>query len=294
MTGYSNSKKQYKKKFSNPDDIIREMKKENYNGDEFEFTQFLKTTYYYRLSGYMKVINNFNIDKNFQNLTDLYIFDEDLRNVLFKYISKLELYIRKILVDDVLAKKYEPLGYRDSSNFRDYKHHCRLLTEVENKVANSEDHIAAHFTKKYNCPPIWAVMELISFSTLRKFVSCLIDEDFRKVTAKLNSNNQRFESHIKNIVYIRNRCAHHNRVIGISVTSIPKITDYMKNHGVDDTNSIITTIFILLDMMPSRIKKQAAEEFHELFKDRGGHIYMALGGINEEAVMRIINMFRCH
>ncbi len=292
MTGNINSKKLYMKKFSKPDDIIREMKKDNYKGNETEFIQFLRTTYYYRLSGYMKVINNFNIDKNFQNLTDLYVFDEDLRNVLFKYISKLELYIRKILVDDVLAKKYGPLGYRDSSKFRDYNHHCNLLTEVDNKVANSQDHIAAHFTSKYNYPPIWAVMELISFSTLRKFVSCLIDEDFRKVTAKLNSNNQRFESHIKNIVYIRNRCAHHNRVIGVSVTSIPKITDYMKNCGVVDTNSIITTIFILLDMMPSRIKKQAAEEFYELFENRGSHIYIALGGINEEDMKRIINMFR--
>lgn len=53
----------------------------------------------------------------FENIVDLYLFDVELRHILFSLIEYIEVYLRAVITN-YFSLKYGNFGYKDISNYK--------------------------------------------------------------------------------------------------------------------------------------------------------------------------------
>lgn len=53
----------------------------------------------------------------FENIVDLYLFDIELRHILFSLIEHIEVYLRAVITNNI-SLKYGNFGYKDLSNYK--------------------------------------------------------------------------------------------------------------------------------------------------------------------------------
>ncbi|MBG9228089.1 Abi family protein [Corynebacterium diphtheriae] len=72
------------------------------------------------------------------------------------------------------------------------------------------DSYVQHHIKKYSdTPPVWAIIEYLSFDSLIQLISYLKTKDKRSVANKFGIRHSReFVTFVRAMVYLRNKCAH--------------------------------------------------------------------------------------
>jgi abortive infection bacteriophage resistance protein len=91
---------------------------------------------YYRLSGYMfpfledKSSHTFKNNTNFDEIIDLYNFDQELRSLIFNAIAPIEISIRTNILYS-LAHEYNAFWIADSSLFNDFRLYAKHMEKVE-------------------------------------------------------------------------------------------------------------------------------------------------------------------
>ncbi len=137
---------------------------------------------YYRLGFYwcpFSVKNHIFTNKTkFSDIIALYYLDVDLRNVLMKYINRIEISFRSKIIYYVSNK------YKDSPNwFVDSKVVSQKFIENIDKFYNQDfirnnNPIKKHHSKypKENYAPAWKTLEFFSFGTILKIYKSLNQE----------------------------------------------------------------------------------------------------------------------
>lgn len=98
----------------------------------------LRTIGYYRLRGYsFQLYNNdskkYVVGTKFENILQLYQFDQKLSNLIFSMISKIEVALRVRLVEALLIHN-DVLILQDSSIFKDKKMYWRICRRYHRKL----------------------------------------------------------------------------------------------------------------------------------------------------------------
>ena len=96
----------------------------------------LSRTNYYRLSAYSltKRLNNTFLDNvNFDDIYELYCFDESLRNIIMKNSEIIEIALRSRIAYEH-SKLYGPLGYMQDSNFENPYYHQRFIEKLSERT----------------------------------------------------------------------------------------------------------------------------------------------------------------
>lgn len=200
---------------------------------------------YYRLSGFWYPCRSFgafdirtksevrgdffqsNIDFNL--ITDLYLFDKKLRQLMLDAIERVEIHIRSIIAHELGS--VNPLAYEDDSlinprfkkDFRDrkgrlkeskwkkwLKRHNRSIKQSKNK----EDSIKWHI-KCGRAIPVWVAVETWDFGCISSYFEILKVSHQREICARLDVKPTEigiFKEWLRNINILRNRCAHHARI----------------------------------------------------------------------------------
>jgi len=192
--------------------------------------KFLDYTNYYRLTGYMFPFesqrHSFLPGTTFDSIQSLYLFDRQLRSLVYEGIAVLEIYIRA-KISSCLGQN-GPFVHLDKSVFYPgfewdvwYKF---LVTEVE----RSSETFVRHFRSTYDeWPnlPIWVSVELMSLGSLSRFYGGLKRHYQTSIASNFNLHAPVLASWLHVIAYVRNICAHHarfwNRVLSIK-SMIPK------------------------------------------------------------------------
>jgi abortive infection bacteriophage resistance protein len=141
----------------------------------------------------------------------LYYFDFDLRNILLKYISRIEINFRTKLIYFASNRyKEDPFWYQDSQYVnKDFLENDKM--EKAMRDAAKEDVIAQDM-KSHNraISPAWKAMEFFSFGT-----TILLYENLKENPLKCEISNlygipspRNFLSYIDTIRKLRNFCAH--------------------------------------------------------------------------------------
>lgn len=218
--------------------------------DEEKAKEFLsQNTYYYKVTAFRK-----NIQKSkgkypsldFGLLNDLATIDMYLRYASIKFNLDTEHALKSLLVNTITDTLSED-GYTIVKEYDDY---CRekILTEnpnfdekayipVDKKIMSRNKDVTGYhydlFNKRKANPPIWVLIELMSFGELIRFIEFYYEKD------KKDKNN--FELAYKLLKYTKNfrDSAAHSRPLLLNVLNIREInatqevTEYARNAGID-------------------------------------------------------------
>lgn len=189
--------------------------------DEKKTKEYLLDIGYYRLGFYLfpfekSYPRKTNRDHQYKYGTDiefaiaLYYFDDDLRHVLLKYISRIEINFRTKLIYEV-SNQYNdnPFWFLDDSvvdsrliENEKYKKEIKKISDEE--VIKID--FRAHSRKN---APAWKTIEFFSFGTIINIFDNLKDKKLKHTISQYYGLNQtQLSNYLKTLKKIRNNCAH--------------------------------------------------------------------------------------
>lgn len=190
--------------------------------DEAAAQSLLHTISYYRLKGYWwdmqsdSINHTFYPNSIFENIVKRYIFDRELRLILFDAIELIEIALRTKMIYN-MAIAHGGLWYLDPSLFMNAQTHAETLVILKNEFANSKEIFAVDFRNRHpqNDPDVWIIFEVASMGTLSKIYKNINHQlPAKSLIANemgLNLHNE-LSSWLEAISYIRNIIAHHSRI----------------------------------------------------------------------------------
>lgn len=227
----------YNKPFCAPQDLITHIENQGLIiQDKPVAESFLSNINYYRFKIYLRPFfnqanNQFHAGTTFENGVELYRFDDELRDILFSFIGRIEIKLRSKLDQLVTNETQNPFWYLDDNSFANANSVIGLRNILASQFQNSIDDFSTHYKQNYfndtnhsfkQLPPFWMIGELTTFGnvvTLYKSVDKTIFNDqpnpnkldilAREFGAK---NLKQLNDWIRAIKDVRNRCAHHSRV----------------------------------------------------------------------------------
>ena len=259
-----------KKEFKTLDEQISIMESKGLiiNNKE-EVKDILLRENYFFINGYRHLF--FNQDRKFikgtkfSELYSAFLFDRNLRNIMFKNLLIVENNIKSIISYE-LSKKYGYVEkeYLNPSNFtKDFKE-SRRVEDVLNKInrqirVNVDKHSATlHYKNKYNYIPLWILVKVLSFGLINELYGIMKDEDKDKVANYYGITSEELKVYLQLLSNYRNLCAHedmvydHKTQVSIDDNKYHKLLNIEKNEeneyikGKNDLFSIIIIFKIML------------------------------------------------
>jgi abortive infection bacteriophage resistance protein len=197
--------------------------------DKIRAQKYLEQISYYRLSAYALPFQNakdkFVTGTTFDHLLDLYLFDRELRLLIFDEIERIEVAIRAQIIYQ-LAHKYGSHWQDNASIFRrPYKNQLGVIVDVFGETQKViQDHCNAkhpevfieHYKSKYTAPanpPSWMSIELLTIGQLSRFLSVIKENaDRENIATYFGLHHNIFASWFHTLTYVRTLCAHHSRL----------------------------------------------------------------------------------
>lgn len=191
--------------------------------DEAVALDLLRDNNYYRLSAYARPFqispgaggnDDFQPGTTLEMVLDLAIFDSSLRRLVLEGLESIEVSTRAVLAY-AIATKLGATAYGDVS-FYQGKTGDAVLDAINDDLDRASEAYLVHHTTKHGSdayPPIWVAVEALSFGTLSKLLSGAKSDYYRNsVAGRWSLNGEFFKSLIHHFAYVRNVCAHHNRL----------------------------------------------------------------------------------
>jgi abortive infection bacteriophage resistance protein len=152
----------------------------------------------------------------FDDVLQLYLFDRELRLLIFDALERIEIAFRTQMSYQV-AHFGGPFWFEDRNYFRDADRWREHLESVDAEIGRAKEVFKDHFFKKYDeheRMPIWMTSEVLSLGLLSKIYRNLkMSEGKKRIARHFGlSNPIVLESWMQAITYVRNICAHHSRL----------------------------------------------------------------------------------
>ena len=155
----------------------------------------------------------------FDELYSLFLFDRNLRNIIFKYILVFENNIKSI-ISYQMSKKY---GYKEKEylNIKNFNKNLKERKRVEDVIhkikrqirINGEKHTATfHYITKYHYIPLWILVKVLSFGLINELFGILKEEDQKEIADFYKINPEDLKVYLSLLSNYRNLCAHEDIV----------------------------------------------------------------------------------
>ncbi|MBP3944503.1 Abi family protein [Sphingobacteriaceae bacterium WQ 2009] len=234
--------------------------------DHEKAKEYLLDIGYYRLGFYWYYFeldkqHNFIKGTRLNDALDLYYFDVDLRNLLSKYLYRIEVHFRTQVVY-LISNHYResPTWFIDSKVVNSYfLDKINTIYNENFKLNNTpiKNHHKKYINDKY--APAWKTLEFFTFGQVFTVYRNLKDIDLKKAIASMYGIRDIcvFENHISSIINIRNICSHSGVLFDFNQPKgIKKIPiDHYKLKTRNQTNinaSIRLILFILSNVSKNR------------------------------------------
>ena len=150
-----------------------------------------------------------------------------------------------IITDSVVAEQYltnnDPHAFMNTELFNDPWKHQRQLTKVTNELKDSNEVFINHYKKHYTqpfLPPIWAMVETITFGSLSQWYSNTKNNKLKaKIAKSLGMPTvEVMQGALHSLTLIRNLCAQHsrlwNRRFTMQLPAIRKLKQQMRTEKI--------------------------------------------------------------
>lgn len=222
----------------------------------------LKTKNYYRFTGYalqQRISphdSNYKEDTTFQNIYGLYLFDQSMRDVLRKYIEIVEIYYRtQISYGFAITKCTQPPydQHYDETNFYNKEGYNFVMDNFNHdKKYYTDSLIMKHHKGKYdNRLPLWAMVEMMSFSNLSKLYSSMYESEQKYIATEVGTGSKMLKNNLHCLSVLRNKCAHGARLYNTTFNPPVKFNDaFLRKHPEIKTDTLFAYVLVLLKRLP--------------------------------------------
>lgn len=191
--------------------------------DEKRAAHYLSNISYYRLRAYTYPFQD-NNDENhpfvkkvsFEEIIELYVFDRQLRLLLFDGIEKIEIALRTQIIYN-FSLKHGGFWHLNPSLYKDAVRFANHIDSLQKEIDRSHETFISHYKAKYTQPsepPCWMSLEVSSMGLLSKIFQNLMQSPEKKEIAKHFgiTNPAILENWMHCFCNLRNICAHHGRI----------------------------------------------------------------------------------
>ena len=208
----------------------------------------------------------------FEELYSLFLFDRQLRNIIFKNILIIENNIKSIFSYQ-LSKKYgyKEKDYLNLKNFNTTKEKRKQVNDLVAKMKrqmkkNIATHSATmHYLDNYGYIPLWILVKVLSFGIVSELFSILKKEDQYDIVDVYHIDVDVFSNYLSILSNYRNICAHEDIVYDNRTNKEINDTKYHRllNIPIMDNEFIYgkNDLFAVLIIFKSLLKQ---EEFKNL------------------------------
>lgn len=188
-------------------------------------------SYYSLITGYKNLFlhpasKKYKYGVTFDEIVAFYHFDEQLRNLFFKYILQVERHL-KSLISYYFCDRYgeSQSEYLNPDHF-DYARHPKQVTRLINSLHKtislpSSYRYISHHAKKYHNVPLWVVTNAMTMGQISAFYQYMTNDLQVKVSkAYPNCTEKQLHQFITVIAKYRNVCAHNERLYNFKTTDM--------------------------------------------------------------------------
>lgn len=293
-----------KKTFKNLDEQIEILKEKGLIiNDEEKAKEILFRENYFFISGYRHLFQRNNGDSQFvagttfEELYGTFIFDRNIRNIMFKYILIVENNIKSIIGYQMSRKYgYKEKEYLNPKNFNQDNIKIRQVYDVLNKVkrqirVNGKQHKAtSHYITNYGYIPMWILVKVLSFGIISEIYGILKIEDQISISSFYKLNSSTLTTYLQLLSNFRNLCAHEDILYDHRTQKVIPDTKYHTFLNIpkkDDVyeygkNDLFALIIILKEMLTK-------EEFDDMLYQIGYEVDILDGKVDSVSLKVILN-----
>ena len=218
-------------------------------GDDSVAKLQLRNISYFRIVSYLRYLEEdrqsrlYKSGSTFDQAINLYLFDRDLRQTVFRAIQDVEISLRAKMIQ-VFSMEYGAFGFMDSSLFTSNEFYEGCLDNIKKEVSRSNEDFIKEHSKRYTNPPLppgWKTLEVVSFGTLSKLFCPFKDNKLKKQVAREYGLPQYkyLESWLRCVTVLRNCCAHHARIWNRRFALKPQLPNLLPLSWISQTQSPI-------------------------------------------------------
>lgn len=195
---------------------------------------------------------------DFNKIVDLYYFDHDLRHILMRYISRIEVNIRTFITYTISNYyKNDPIWFVNSKVVK-----ADFRNNFEQKIYSTlrqNPCIANHHRRYHNdrFAPAWKTLEFMTLGSIITLYGSLLDQKLKLQIAKHYGLNTipLFENYLHTLKVIRNACAHGNHIFDLQLIKAVKkgpLRHYEANHRHDIYAVLLVILYFLHHISENR------------------------------------------
>lgn len=199
--------------------------------DHQQAQHYLAHLNYYRLAAYWlpfeadHITHKFKSGTDFDSILNLYVFDREFRLIVMDAIERIEVSLRSKWAYQ-MAHRHGSHCHLKRELFKpcwDYKSNCE---SIKKEILRSKETFIIHLKDKYDeeLPPVWAMVEVMTFGQLSNWYgNTLHRQDRKAVAAGYELDEKNLTSLIHHLTIVRNTCAHHARLWNREFPVTPKL-----------------------------------------------------------------------
>lgn len=292
------------KEFKTIDEQIEILKDKGLSfNDEALAKKILLRENYFFISGYRDAFYKSNKDKafingaTFEELYALFMFDRNIRNILFKNLLIVENNLKSIFSYQLSRKYgYKEKDYLKISNFTTEISRRRQVIDVINKMkrqirVNAKQHSATlHYLTNYGYIPMWILVKVLSFGIISELYTILKYEDKLDIADLYGISVEDMSIFLPIMANYRNLCAHEDMLYSHrSQRSIPNNIYHEKLHIEKDNEEYLygkNDLFSLIIMLKYMLTD---DNFRLLIYEFGYEIDLLDGKISSIPIDKILD-----
>ena len=190
------------------------------NNEDYTKEILLRENYFF-LTGYRFLFMRSLSDRRFiegttfEELYAMFVFDRQIRNILFKNILVVENNLKSI-TSYVVSKNhgFKEKNYLNPNNFVHDSSRNRQINDLIHKMKrqisiNGKQHAAtSHYLSNYGYIPLWIVVKVLSFGIVGELYTILQYDDKKEIADVFNVEINSLEEYLPILANYRNLCAH--------------------------------------------------------------------------------------
>lgn len=177
---------------------------------------FLTNVSYYHWSIYFKHFQKDDVfynGTNFEDILKIYVFDNKLRLLLLGLLERVEKSFKCRMAYELSIGTNNSHCYLDVDLFLDQGAYEEVLKTITDEVEKSREISIDHYKDKYDTPalpPIWVIVEILSFGQCGKMSSKLKRYYKNKIAQTFGEDEKFIINWMHCLSNLRNICAHHS------------------------------------------------------------------------------------